>query len=127
MLAIIPKRKIWIGFSGFLMSLSILAIIFFGLNLGIDFTGGSLLEVKFLNERPTVQKVQEVVSDLELGSLIVQPIGDQGLILRFQDTSEEKHQAVLKRLDSITLEENYKAKEVEEGEKSECSRCGQHS
>lgn len=82
---------------------SIVSLILWGLNFGIDFTGGSLLEVNFLDERPSVSEVQESLNDLNLGSLIVQPIGETEMILRFQDTSEESHQAVLRRISDLRL------------------------
>ena len=102
MYKIIQKRKIWLLLSSVVVGIAIVAIIAWGLNLGIDFTGGSLLEVKFLENRPTVNEVQEKLADLELGSLIVQPVGEDGIILRFQDTSEEKHQEVLTVLNALT-------------------------
>ena len=88
------------------VGLAIIAIIIWGLNFGIDFTGGSLLEVKFLQARPTVSEVQEKLTDLELGSLIVQPVGEDSMILRFQDTSEEKHQEILNRLNELVPNSN---------------------
>ena len=101
MLQIIPKRKIWLTISGVLMGASIIALALWGLNFGIDFTGGSLLEVKFKAPRPDIEAVNSVLADLDLGSLIVQPVGESNMILRFQDISEEKHQAVLARLDNL--------------------------
>jgi len=46
-----------------------------------------------------VTEVQEALVDLNLGSLVVQPIGENEMILRFQDISEEKHQEALEILD----------------------------
>ena len=46
-LNIIKYRKIWLSLSGVLVVASILALFTWGLNFGIDFTGGSLLEVEF--------------------------------------------------------------------------------
>ncbi|MFH1522421.1 MAG: protein translocase subunit SecF [Patescibacteria group bacterium] len=100
---IIQKRKIWLTLSSFMVGASIVSLILWGLNFGIDFTGGSLLEVNFLDERPSVSEVQESLNDLNLGSLIVQPIGETEMILRFQDTSEESHQAVLRRISDLRL------------------------
>ncbi len=102
MYQIIQKRKISLTISSLLVIASIIALIVFGLNFGIDFTGGSLLEVKFNNERPSVADTQSAISDLDLGSLLVQPVGDEGMILRFRDIDEDTHQKILKRLDSIT-------------------------
>jgi preprotein translocase subunit SecF len=101
MINIIPKKNIWFTLSGIMLIFSISALFVWGLKFGIDFTGGSLLEVKFLNERPAVNDIRGSLSDLELGSLVVQPIDEKNLILRFQDTSEEKHQETLQRLDEL--------------------------
>jgi preprotein translocase subunit SecF len=105
MLQIIPKRKIWLTISGLLTGASIIALVFWGLNFGIDFTGGSLLEVKFKVSRPDIEAVKSVLADMDLGSLIVQPIGESDMILRFQNIDEKKHQAVLARLDNLVSEQ----------------------
>lgn len=101
---IIQKRKIWLSLSGALVTFSIIALALWGLNFGIDFTGGSLLEVEFEGDRPTVAEVQNAVSDLDLGNMVVQPVGESGMILRFQNTEEEKHQEVLGRLNELAAE-----------------------
>ncbi|MBU4257411.1 protein translocase subunit SecF [Patescibacteria group bacterium] len=106
MYQVIQKRKIWLTVSGLMVGLSIAALAVWGLNFGIDFTGGSLIEVKFLNERPAASEARQALGDLDLGSLIVQPAGDDGMIFRFQDTAEEKHQQVLTALNRLsTIEE----------------------
>jgi len=101
MLNIIQKRKIWLTLSSIAVMLSIIFLILWGLNLGIDFTGGGLLEVKYNEDRISVGEMQEKLSDLDLKSLIVQPVGEQNMILRFQNINEEKHQEILNRLNNI--------------------------
>lgn len=101
MYKIIQKRKIWFTISGALVALSVLFLFLWGLNFGIDFTGGSLLEVEFKTDRPTVVEVQDGLSEFDLSSLVVQPIGERGMILRFQDTSEEIHQKILDSLGEV--------------------------
>lgn len=101
MIKIIQNRRIWLTLSGLLMLISVISLFLFRINFGIDFTGGSLLEVEFKSMRPSVQEVQDSLTDLDLGSLIVQPVDEKGLILRFQSTSEEKHQDALRRLNSL--------------------------
>ena len=101
MLNIIQKRKIWLTLSSIAVMLSIIFLILWGLNLGIDFTGGGLLEVKYNKDRISVGEMQEKLSDLDLKSLIVQPVGEQNMILRFQNINEEKHQEILNRLNNI--------------------------
>ncbi len=97
MINIIQKRVIWLTFSGLLVTLSIASILIWGLKFGIDFTGGSLLEVKFIGERPSVSVVMENIKDLDA----VQPVDEDRMILRFQDITEERHQEVLLELNKI--------------------------
>jgi len=106
MLKIIQKRKIWIGISAVLMTLSIVALACWGLKFGIDFTGGSLLEVTFGANQPSVVEVQDAVKDLGLNSLSVQPT-ENSYILRFQESSEEAHQKALTSLKSLASSKNY--------------------
>ena len=47
---IIGNTKKWFVFSGILVSIAIVSIFTFGLKLGIDFSGGTLMQVKFEQE-----------------------------------------------------------------------------
>lgn len=105
MYKIIQKRKIWIGISVVLFVTAIYFISAWGLKLGIDFTGGSLLEVKFGANKPNVIEVSDAVKDLKLNSLSVQP-SETSFILRFQDNSEEMHQNVLTSLRKLNDSKN---------------------
>jgi SecD/SecF fusion protein len=49
-LNIIGNTKKWFIFSGILVSIAIVSIFAFGLKLGIDFSGGTLMQVKFEQE-----------------------------------------------------------------------------
>lgn len=46
----IGKSKVWFGLSGILVAISIVSVLSFGLKLGIDFTGGTLMQIKFEQE-----------------------------------------------------------------------------
>lgn len=102
---IIQKRKIWISISIVLFVTAIVFTSMWGLKLGIDFTGGSLLEVKFGANKPSVVEVSEAVKDLNLSSLSVQP-SESSMILRFQESNEEAHQKVLASLDKLNSSKN---------------------
>ncbi len=95
---IIKLRKFFLPFSGTLTVISILLLIMWGLNLGIDFTGGSLLEIEYLNDKPLVTDLQGKLAPLELKGLKIQEIGTNGYILRFQQTGEDVHQSILDTL-----------------------------
>ena len=95
---IIKHRKISFFISGVLFLTSVVLLFTIGLKAGIDFTGGSLLEVTFTENRPTITEVSEALTPLGLGEVQVQPAGDHGMILRFKYISEEEHQTILSTL-----------------------------
>jgi len=97
---IIQKRKFFLVFSGILVAASIYALATFGLNFGIDFTGGSLLEVEYANHQPTIAEVQDSLKDLELSNLIIQPTEDSSVIIRFKETSEATHQLMIEGMEA---------------------------
>lgn len=98
---IIQKRKIWFTASGILMLASIVSLALWGFNLGIDFTGGSMLELQFKNNRPDNQTIQTALSQIGLDNVIVQPAGDANSIIRTSALTEEKHQEVLLKIEQI--------------------------
>jgi len=109
---IIQKKNIWLAISGVLFVIFLAAMLAWGLKLGIDFTGGSLLEVSFKGSRPIVARVEAGLAELKLSSLIVQPAGEQDLQLKFQETSEEVHQSVLAKLNRLAPAEELRFESV---------------
>lgn len=111
---IIQKGKIWIGISIVLLIAAITALSLWGLKMGIDFTGGSLLEAKFVGQnQPNVLEVQGAVKSLELSSLTIQPT-ENSFILRFQESSEDVHQQVVASLKKLAEQKNSGAGNFEE-------------
>jgi len=91
-------KKIYFIFSATLILASLGFLIIFGLKPGIDFTGGSILEIEYIEERPSNQEIKETLSGLDLGEVSVQPTGEKGVILRMKDISEDTHQEVIQKL-----------------------------
>lgn len=113
---IIAKSKLWLGISAAFMIASVILLSVWGLRLGLDFTGGSLLEVRYLDERPAANAVKDVLAGTGVGSISVQPVGDESYLIRFQDVTEDQHRAVLQALDRAAGEasdENAQAGEYE--------------
>ena len=98
MISIIHQRKIWFGSSAIMVIASVIGFLWLGLNLGIDFTGGSLLELEFFITRPTSQQINEALTPLGIDNVMAQPSGESGIILRFKEIDEKTHQQILETL-----------------------------
>lgn len=92
---IIRNRWIWYVFSGTLIGASIVFIALWQFKFGIDFTGGSLLDVEYREARPAIESVQK------LGDLSVQPVGDKSFLIRTKPLSETDHQKLLRSLEDL--------------------------
>lgn len=105
MLQIIQKRKYAYWFSGMLTLVSVILIVMWGFNFGIDFKGGTLMEVRFaLDPAPQVSEISEKLSAIDLKSLTVQPTGDRGVLLRYLASDEAANEQVLAALQSLDPE-----------------------
>jgi preprotein translocase subunit SecF len=93
-LPIIKHRNIWFSVSTLLVIISIAALGFFGLKLGIDFTGGSSMRLSF-NERPAVQEMRDLFSEKGYSGAVVQPASNNEMLIRLQTLTEDEHQALL--------------------------------
>lgn len=95
---IVKLRKIWFIFSGLLVAGSIFSLLIFGLNLGIDFRGGSILEVEFIKERPAVEDLNKTLEQGGFQNVFLQPSDEKKLLLRTRELKEQEHQQMLQVL-----------------------------
>lgn len=95
MLPIVKNRKIWFIFSGILIVASIAALAVWHLRFGTDFTGGSLLEVKWDIQAPRVEDTRTAIDPLLDYDFVVQAGENNEMLLRMESISEEKHQEIL--------------------------------
>lgn len=102
---LIKYRYLYFAISLLVIVPGILALIFWKLPLGIDFTGGSLLEVQFVSGKPPsisdVSKVYDEFStpSMNISSPLVQPLGTNSLSIRsreMDDATKSKVVAALK-------------------------------
>ncbi|MBI3631596.1 MAG: protein translocase subunit SecF [Candidatus Staskawiczbacteria bacterium] len=87
---------------GILVIGSILALLVFGLKFGIEFTGGSTMEVNFTDKRPANEEISKALAGFNLGEIVVQPTGDKGVVLQLKGIDETTHQQILKKLTELS-------------------------
>lgn len=98
---IIGHKYIYLTFSSLLVLGSIVCLMIWGLVIGIDFTGGSLMEIEFTQgSMPTVDHVKQVLAPL-IGDVTAQPTEKKGMVLRFRDVDEQTHQQILSALGKL--------------------------
>lgn len=93
--------KIYYLFSGILIVAAIASLAVFGLKFGIEFTGGSTMELSFSQQRPSSGDISQVLKSFDLGEIIVQPAANNGMILQFKGVDEATHQQILSKLNSL--------------------------
>jgi len=97
-MGLIYYRKITYIISGTLVLLSLAALLVWGLQLGIDFTGGSLLEVEYTVLRPSLDDMNSRVTAAGIPHAVIQPTGERGVLIRTEHLSEERHLALAENL-----------------------------
>ena len=92
-MAIIKHSKKFLLFSGIIVLLAIVGILTRGINLGLEFTGGSLLQISYQNNTSMRSAAESALSKLDIAGS-VQNLGDTDVIIRTEFLDEEKYQAL---------------------------------
>ena len=95
---VIKYKNLFFLFSGLLIAGSLVAIFTYGLNVGTDFTGGSILEISYNQTRPDVELLRTTVAKLDFGTVALQPAGDTGLIARLRTINQGEKDSLEKVL-----------------------------
>lgn len=96
---VVKYRYLWYFLSAAAIITSLIFLGAWKLNQGIEFTGGTLMAVRFEN-RPATTEIQDALSqvDGDVGTAIVQLADDTDAQVRLKPISEDLHQAILSRL-----------------------------
>ena len=92
---IIHHRGLFFWITGLLLAAAIGSILFFGLPLGIDFTGGSLMQVSYPNGVPPLATIEKQISVVPLGAVSVRSSGTNAVAIRTRTMLPAEHDAVL--------------------------------
>ncbi len=105
---IINNKKIFLTVAAFIVACALGAVAFFGLNFGIEFTGGSMLQVSYDEENvPSFNEVQEIVRSVDPErSFVVQETGEEGYIIRTETLDEDERVELLQALSFNGFEAN---------------------
>lgn len=96
---VIGKRKIWYAISLILLLVSFGSLLIQGLNLGIDYTGGVLFQIKFEDQTIDSEKVRNTLAAYNLEKSSIQFGGDESYTIRTEDMDESRQNEVLQGLE----------------------------
>ena len=91
---LIKYRYLYFGISMLVIIPGVLALIMWGMPLGIDFTGGSLLEVQFASgQPPAIADVVALYNEMstpqtDISDPLVQPVGTDSLSIRSKEIND---------------------------------------
>ncbi|MCK5723880.1 MAG: protein translocase subunit SecF, partial [Gammaproteobacteria bacterium] len=69
-----------------------------GLNIGIDFTGGSAVEIRYSEDRPDVFVVRQTLEESGIEVASIRAFGDNGFMFQLKSTDSAVHDAILEAL-----------------------------
>ena len=92
---IATHRTIYFWITGLILAVAFCAILFFGLPLDIDFTGGSLMQVSYPNGVPPLVDIQKEIAVVPLGAVSVRTSGANAVSIRTRTLTPDEHTAIL--------------------------------
>lgn len=95
MIDFIHSRRIWYILSFLTVIFAAVVFIVWGIKPGIDFTGGSLLEVSYTEARPSTDAIDQSLEQVGFSDVILQPVGANGYILKLRSVSNDERQTLL--------------------------------
>ena len=90
----VGKRKIWYAISVVVIIAGIISLCIQGLNFGLDFTGGNVIQIQF-EEDVAIDELRDVVNKYVDSTPTIQESDDNNYIIRTQEMDEDTSTAML--------------------------------
>lgn len=91
---VINKRKLWYAISVVFLLAGLASLLFRGLNLGIDFTGGNIMQLQF-SQAVAAEDLRSVVSSYVEATPTIQASDNNVFLIRTEDMQEEQSNQLL--------------------------------
>ncbi|MFQ5574475.1 MAG: protein translocase subunit SecF, partial [Terriglobia bacterium] len=119
----VGRRKIWFSLSGLLIVVGLGALALKGLSFGIEFTGGTIFDLRF-GLKPEVGQVRDVLEPFGLEKSVIQRIGEKEILIRGPSVSKDVQKQAVSKLDEwFDLEETVYIQSVGPGWGSNVTRA----
>lgn len=91
---VVRYRNIFFAITGIILAVSLGLFFVFGLKIGTDFTGGTLIEASYEGERPSQEALSQSLTQAGLEGFSVRGAGDDSYIVRAESLSNEMRTAL---------------------------------
>ncbi len=98
MVNFINYKNIFLTFTAMVIAACVGLLVVYGLKPSIEFTGGSITEIQYAGNPPSVQTVQEKIATLGLSDVSVYTVEGNGFSIRTAALDEATHQKLLAAL-----------------------------
>ncbi|MFZ2555894.1 MAG: protein translocase subunit SecF [Minisyncoccia bacterium] len=103
---IVRYRNIFFALTGIIVALSLGLFFVFGLNIGTDFTGGTLIEARYEGTRPSTDELSAALEKSGLKGYSIRGAGEDAYIVRAESLTNEVRAALPM---AVSLDGTYKA------------------
>ena len=95
---LIGKKWWFFIFSGLIIIPGIISFLLWGLRLSIDFTGGSLVELKFKNRETPRQKIEEIIKNQNIQLVTLSQTREKTYLLRLKPIDKDQNDKLQEEL-----------------------------
>ncbi len=95
----VSKRKRFYQISCVIILIGIMSLLFQGLNYGIDFAGGTLLQLDF-EQNVSIADIRNVLGELNLGSSTIQSLSGNEFVIRTEQIALQQRQEIIEMIEN---------------------------
>jgi len=94
MLNFMRYRLVYLLISSLILVPGLFTLVTKGLRPAIDFTGGTLMEIKVENQQkqPTVDEIKKVIEGVSIDVGSIQPTSQQSFVIRLKPLEKDQHE-----------------------------------
>ncbi len=99
-LKFVSHRKIFYFISAIIILVGLISFLFQGFNFGIDFAGGTLIQLKFEQEEVTVAEIRSALAEMNLDTSTIQSLSPNEFVIRTNQIESEGREELLKNIEN---------------------------
>ena len=95
----VSKRKKFYQISAAIIFIGIISLLFQGLNYGIDFAGGTLIQIDF-EQNASITEIRDVLGEMSLAGSTIQSLSGNEFVIRTDQTALQQREEILETLEN---------------------------